>query len=563
MDKKSDGNGDILDWLGLTDIPNWTVARTIGPLLTVIVFCLFILALFSALAVLLKLVFGGGAPTLGAGTLIAAVLGSPFLIWGTALKHRTVSFQKEGHITDRITKATEQLGAEKVVKKQLINSQGKKVFNKGIDGKPDFSKPVMVEASYPNIEVRIGGILSLERIAQDSTSYDAGRDHVRVMEILCAYIRENSASFTELPLEEWKPLDKDSSEKQQEAQKAEIEKRIGMFNTLGTAYRWAAELPELRVDIQLALNVIGRRTEKQRAIEAAWPEKLGTSIKSPFETGCPQLPIGLDLERLRSDNTKVIAMRIEGWEEATRTYSGYRLDFRGANLQRADMSAKRSDGSDAVFSGCLFSGAKLDGASFENAQLRGAEFRKVSLNATNFNSADLAGSKFENFCQMEAVRFIRANLTSARFSEARMLGAVFTSANLDFAMIDSSVLEGGWFLSNQARFLNITATKCFGVQVTSADASMAKIQRAEHGLAIFNSSNTVRGLAVMEMDFSKLRNNELDYDLLFGDLSVSLPEEITPPPHWAKVNIGWLRFDEEFSKWHDDPSTYSPPISTD
>jgi hypothetical protein len=38
----------------------------------------------------------------------------------------------------------------------------------------------------PNIEVRIGAILSLERIAQDSTRYDNGRDHVRVMEILCA-----------------------------------------------------------------------------------------------------------------------------------------------------------------------------------------------------------------------------------------------------------------------------------------------------------------------------------------------------------------------------------------
>ena len=39
----------------------------------------------------------------------------------------------------------------------------------------------------PNLEVRIGAIYALERIAQDSL-----RDHIQIMEILCAYIRENS-----------------------------------------------------------------------------------------------------------------------------------------------------------------------------------------------------------------------------------------------------------------------------------------------------------------------------------------------------------------------------------
>ncbi|MBP0481104.1 hypothetical protein [Sagittula salina] len=46
--------------------------------------------------------------------------------------------------------------------------------------------------TVPKIEVRIGGLLSLERISQDSAAYDKGRDHIRVMEIICAYIRNNS-----------------------------------------------------------------------------------------------------------------------------------------------------------------------------------------------------------------------------------------------------------------------------------------------------------------------------------------------------------------------------------
>ena len=109
----------------------------------------------------------------GLGALLAAALGAPFVVYGTWLRHKTQRLEQEGHMTDRITSAVEQLGAEKTVKEP------------GEDGKT-------VERTVPNIEVRMGAILSLERIAQDSTANDKGRDHVRVMEILCAYIRENS-----------------------------------------------------------------------------------------------------------------------------------------------------------------------------------------------------------------------------------------------------------------------------------------------------------------------------------------------------------------------------------
>jgi hypothetical protein len=84
-----------------------------------------------------------------------------------------VRYQKEGHITDRINTAVEMLGAEKTVKHRSTDDAGKEVTT---------------EETVPNIEVRIGAILSLERIAQDSTTHDRGRDHVRVMEILCAYV---------------------------------------------------------------------------------------------------------------------------------------------------------------------------------------------------------------------------------------------------------------------------------------------------------------------------------------------------------------------------------------
>jgi hypothetical protein len=52
----------------------------------------------------------GSQTTFALGALIAALLGAPFVIWATVIKQTTLNFQKEGHITDRISKAVEQLG---------------------------------------------------------------------------------------------------------------------------------------------------------------------------------------------------------------------------------------------------------------------------------------------------------------------------------------------------------------------------------------------------------------------------------------------------------------------
>ena len=67
---------------------------------------------------------------------------------------------EQGHITDRYTKAIEQLGK--------------------LDG------------DKPNIEIRLGAIYALERIARDSP-----RDHWTIMEVLTAYVRQNSPAAPE------------------------------------------------------------------------------------------------------------------------------------------------------------------------------------------------------------------------------------------------------------------------------------------------------------------------------------------------------------------------------
>ncbi|WP_435988519.1 pentapeptide repeat-containing protein [Sulfitobacter sp. SH24] len=547
--KKHSNEDDIFDWLGLERYPNWSKARALGPVIAVLFIIVFALALFSTVSLLLNMVFNDGTATLGSGALMAAILGSPFLLWGTVLKHRTVSFQKEGHITDRINKATEQLGAEKTVKRLLSRSE-KLIFTKHDYACDDKAEPVFGEVTCPNIEVRIGGILSLERIAQDSTTYDGGRDHVRIMEILCAYIRENSHEYKKFPLPDWEPLGDGADEVTQLLHKSQLDERTQEYKLFGKAYDWAGALPSLRIDLQLALNVIGRRTEEQRMVEAVWPDKLGKRFIPRVAESLPKLQDSLNVEGLLSKETMAIQQHIEGWVQSLEAYSGYRLDLRGANLQGGDFSAKRIDRSDASFSGLLLEGAKLDGASFKGAQLRGASFTSASLNGVTFSHADLAGAQFHAHCQLEGARFVNAELTASRFSEAMLLGAIFTGANLDFATIDSSILEACWFIQAQARFSNISSCHFFGIKARSLDVSMANLSDIKHGTAIFDGKNITSGLALKEIDLLSIELSSVDLGLIFGDVSVLLPEECFRPDHWAFERLRWREFYEEVSKWH-------------
>ncbi len=106
---------------------------------------------------------------------LAQIMGGAFVLLGgylawrrvTALE-RTVAVTQEGQITERFTRAIQLLGDRE------------------------------------NLEVRLGGIYALERIAKDSP-----KDHWTIMEVLTAYVREQArwvgSSGTSLPPNEIRP----------------------------------------------------------------------------------------------------------------------------------------------------------------------------------------------------------------------------------------------------------------------------------------------------------------------------------------------------------------------
>ena len=104
---------------------------------------------------------------------VAQILGGTALLSGLYFTWRTLQVNREGQITERFTRAIDQLGKVE---------DGQKLF-----------------------EIRVGGIYALERIARESEE-----DYWPIMEILTAYARQNAP----LPPEAGKERTEDATDEQ-------------------------------------------------------------------------------------------------------------------------------------------------------------------------------------------------------------------------------------------------------------------------------------------------------------------------------------------------------------
>mgnify|MGYP000562372656 CR=1 FL=1 len=302
----------------------------------------------------------------GIAVLLGAVVAAatiPFTLLRTWINERSTTAQEQGLITDRINKAVEGLGADKET-----NRIGRSVEILEIPPgfEPDDSvdverlknppkrteiqwqrEPLPVQptetqgkvgqwevftASEPNLEVRIGAIYALERISQDSA-----RDHIQIMEILCAYIRQN-AGREAVPLPEGDATPEDWKAWAQGGQ----------------------EHP--RQDVDVALKVIERRNEDRKQLERDEDYRLG------FE---------------RAQLRKIIL--------SLRDLTG--ADLQSAELQGADLVDAKLRG--AILAGADLQGAILADANLQGAFLVGAKLQEAIFIGTNLKAATLLGSTLQ------------------------------------------------------------------------------------------------------------------------------------------------------------------------
>jgi len=550
-------------WEGMS--AGWLALAVVGALVWIALFLMILAAVFNGLIGAME---EPEATSLGLGGLLVALLGAPFLIWTTVLKHRTVEFQKEGHMTDRISKAVEQLGAEKTVKK-IVDGQS-------------------VETSEPNLEVRIGAILSLERIAQDSTIHDKGRDHVRVMEILCAYIRHNApaSSAQDHPFGEWEPLKDNPTLEERTTHEARREERFGGE---GQVRAWAKTLSPPRADIAEALKVIGRRSRDQLLVEAAWPHPRDGLTNWPFDNAphLPDEPGDSPLDPAVLDDFKA---RLGAWKQALDDFPGHRLDLRGTNLQGADLSGHwlqgarlggawlegahlweaRLEGADlggARLEGALLGGARLEGAYLGRARLEGANLGQARLEGAylgwaRLEGADLGGARLEGAdllgARLEGAHLGGARLEGADLGEARLEGAYLGQALLEGAYLGGALLEGADLGQARLEGANLGEARLEGVNLWLA--------RVDAGTCFTGA--TTQHAAAKDVDLSMVKLSDTQVKSIFGDASVILPGGVTPghsdwPAHWPVWELDVETFHDEYHKWRENPAAYRPPPPPD
>jgi len=275
------------------------------------------------------------------------------------------SLSRQGQVTDRYTKAIEQLGSDK-------------------------------------LDVRIGGIYALERIAHDS-----GRDHPTVIEVLVTFIREHSH-------EPWSPA----------------------------GHSVGSPVSHIRPDVQAALTAVGRRkirndrqyTNLAGAVLTYADLKFRDFTRADFAS--VDLT-GADLNGTIFTDAKLIGAKLTGANLSAATLRN--ADLTGADLADADLSW--ADLTDTNLTDANLSRANLTNARFI-ADLRGANLTRAQLIDATVTNAIF---KRRGFLAIRGVNLTDADLTRANLTGAKLIDVDLPGADLTEATWPTdAAVPAGW-----------------------------------------------------------------------------------------------------------------------
>jgi uncharacterized protein YjbI with pentapeptide repeats len=528
-------------WSGISGLTQFW--KLVIRILVLILTPLFVTAVIAAYQLLGGIVYGWTAgagatsPGLGLGALLVALIGSPFLILRTVILQSTLNTTQHGQVTDRINSAVQGLGTERIVK---------------IPGKSG-GNDITVEQSEPNMEVRIGSIYALARIARENLSF-----HVQIMQILCAYVRENSKAegavrfeMPEMPgeTEDWHnawPL-----------WKLDLN---GYFSTFKQSLK-------PKTDIQTVLEVLGRRTPEQQAREAGWPnsDKDGVFV---FAT-IPELsayPNDNDPAAHAAWAKQMAAFKSDVGKRFS-DYTGYRLDLRNTNLQGNDLSKLNFRG--ARFDFAQMQAADLTGAQMQGADLIGAQLQGATLIAAQMQGADLMDA------QMQRANLTTAQMHGAYLVNAQMQGAYLIAAQMQAVSLVAEQMQGADLSFAQMQGADLSFAQMQGAnlrraQMQAASLGNAQMQRADLSKAQMSEETDLTdailtGALVKSVDKTTIEQLRPFWSDIFADGTVVVPEG-ERPAHWPTVELEYSPWDPEHSlidieyhKWLSNPASYTPP----
>jgi uncharacterized protein YjbI with pentapeptide repeats len=317
---------------------------------------------------------------------MAQIVGGAVLLVGLYFTSQTLRTTQEGQITDRFTKAINQLGKN-------------------------------------DLAVRLGAIHALERIARDSEY-----DHWAVMEVLTAFVREQpyrslfSRFFPEKPEVSKLPADMQA-----------------ILTVLGRRIRTYGKGESERLDlsgVQLpSANLAGAKLQGANL--------TGANLSKAHLGGAHEKPRHVET-KFNSDRPFIATITIEhvfqppDFQGAILT--GARLQqailvgalFQGAILVQAML--QDSDLTKAKFKNADLAEAHLEGATLTEAHLEGATLIEAHLEGALLTGAHLEGAILTE-AHLEGAILTEAHLEGATLIEAHLEGALLTGAHLDSEQI--------------------------------------------------------------------------------------------------------------------------------
>jgi uncharacterized protein YjbI with pentapeptide repeats len=328
------------------------------------------------------------------------LIGGAVLAVGAVFTARSYRLNRTGQITERFTKAIEQLGSGK-------------------------------------LEIKLGGIYALEQIARDDPNH-----HPQIMEVFTAYVREHApwparATSDDSPVApEVDPV---------EAVRDVLDDLVG--NILDDFMA-----PGPAADIQAIITVLVRRNTDYdrgpldlRSVDLQRADLRGAHLEEALLMRSHLYKADLDsahLERavlMQADLNRcgLAGAHLENAKLHRAILSFARLQ--DAHLEGAYLGEARMDG--VYASNASFEGAELNMADLSYADLKGANLRSAILQDVNLQAADLSAADLHE-ADLDSANLHEANLSSADLHGTGLKNVTLTKANLTGTSLANAQLRG-------------------------------------------------------------------------------------------------------------------------
>jgi uncharacterized protein YjbI with pentapeptide repeats len=283
-------------------------------------------------------------------------LGAYFTARQLRTSQKAQEIAREGQITERYTRAVDQLG-------------------------------------HAEIDVRVGGVYALERLAGDSPD-----DLATIGEVLTSFVRGRSP---------WPPS------------------RPGQYHAAAPMHK-VPELQARNADVQAAVTVL---------VRGAFARDLTLDLHQVDLRAADLVGARLEEANLRNahlERAKLTASHLEGAELRRINFQGAALT--GAHLEGADLTAASLEGVNLLM-------AHLEGADLTAARLEGANLRRCYLQEAIVLNSHLQGADLRR-TRLQGADLRNANLEHADLRRAQLQGADLRKAYLEGAKLVSAHLEG-------------------------------------------------------------------------------------------------------------------------